>query len=141
MACHYQAFSNYGNLIYFCFHLLKQHRHNFENDSGGGVVRTQQLLLSSASAELILEDRFGRLNLKNYTGAILQTQRDWDLIMNAQDNTLRELQREKCWMITLGSKIWSMHSMGNVRVCRSAGMHLPSEDIRVWLMNDWRQYS
>lgn len=49
------------NIVCFCFYLLKQHKHNFEKDSGGSVVRRQELLLSCAPSELVLEDRLGRL--------------------------------------------------------------------------------
>lgn len=42
------------------------------------MVGPHQLLLSSASAGVILEGTFGKLNVKkiNYTAAILQTWRD-----------------------------------------------------------------
>lgn len=77
IACHCQACTNHRILACFCFPQLQQHRCNFENYSGGGLLRAQQLLLSSAAAGVILEGTFGRLSLKkiNYTGTILQTWR------------------------------------------------------------------
>lgn len=55
---HYQL---QKNIVCFCFYLLKQHKHNFEKDSGGSVVRRQELLLSCAPSELVLEEKLGRL--------------------------------------------------------------------------------
>lgn len=59
-ACHCQACRKHKNLLCFCFPQLQQHRCDFSNDSGGGLVGTQQLVLSGASAGGILEGTFGR---------------------------------------------------------------------------------